>query len=227
MTTESARNWDALARAVKARRIEVGFSSQKEAADAAGFSLNTWGRLENGSGVSADTLDAAAKVLLWEPSVPAAILHGLPREASPDRGWGRVLRDLSRSRLGTSRHWGPPIPDAVPAFGQADANQELPGTHLYMQETPEVPDWVFLSVVVPIPSTVAAYLSHEDVAHAQELARTQARSFLQQIAKRARSRAQHLFSEEIRERYASGESTEEISAKLGIPPEIVNEALGQ
>lgn len=228
MTTESARNWEALARAVKARRIEVGFSSQKEAADAAGFSLNTWGRLENGTGVSIESLDAAAKALQWEPSTPAAILHGLTREASPARGhWDRVLHDLPRSGLGASRRRSPPIPLAIPAFDHLNECQELPGTHLYMQETPEVPDWVFLSVVVPIPSTVAAYLSHEDVAQAQELARTQARGFLQQIAKRSWDRAHHLFSEEIRQRHESGESTEEISAKVGLPVEAVSEVLGQ
>ncbi|MER7131324.1 helix-turn-helix domain-containing protein [Streptosporangium saharense] len=71
---ESSSRWHVLAEAVKDRRRALGIPTQKAAADLAGFSLNTWQRLESGKQISLTSLSAVAAALQWAPSYPTAIL---------------------------------------------------------------------------------------------------------------------------------------------------------
>lgn len=71
-------HWDALAKAVRDRRRELGIPTQKAAAELAGISQNTWQRLESGKPISLTSLNAVADVLGWPPSLPTAILESGP-----------------------------------------------------------------------------------------------------------------------------------------------------
>lgn len=73
---ETVQHWDVLGHAVRRRRVELGFSSQQEAADKAQVAVNTWQRLEAGGGVRMGTLAKVAYVLGWTASYPVLILEG-------------------------------------------------------------------------------------------------------------------------------------------------------
>ncbi|WP_436759363.1 helix-turn-helix domain-containing protein [Streptosporangium sp. V21-05] len=77
-------DWPALARAVRARRRELGIPTQEDAGRRAGISPNTWQRVESGTPVSPSSLVAVAGLLGWDAGRPAAILSGA--SASRPRG---------------------------------------------------------------------------------------------------------------------------------------------
>ncbi|MEU7831329.1 helix-turn-helix transcriptional regulator [Nonomuraea sp. NPDC049129] len=67
--------WQALAAAVRSRRLELGFMTQKQAAGKAGIHVNTWNAVENDKPVKAASLSAIARVLRWHPARITAILR--------------------------------------------------------------------------------------------------------------------------------------------------------
>jgi transcriptional regulator with XRE-family HTH domain len=73
----SGQDWEALSRAVRARRRELGMGTQAALAAAARVSLNTVSRLECGMSVGVATLNAVATALEWDPARPQRILLGL------------------------------------------------------------------------------------------------------------------------------------------------------
>lgn len=71
-------DWAALAALVKTHRRRLGIPTQGAAAERAGFSPNTWQRLENGKPISMRSLSIVAAVLGWDPTYPMKILeHGI------------------------------------------------------------------------------------------------------------------------------------------------------
>lgn len=78
-----AVNWPALARAIVARRIEIGHDTQKALAKASEISLRTISDLEAGErgGYTASTLAKLEKALEWPPGRIQTILDGA--EPSP------------------------------------------------------------------------------------------------------------------------------------------------
>jgi transcriptional regulator with XRE-family HTH domain len=63
------------------RRTELDYASQEELAEAAGVSLKTVGRLENGASVASATLGKVERALKWKPGSMRAVLIG--REPTP------------------------------------------------------------------------------------------------------------------------------------------------
>jgi hypothetical protein len=71
-------DWAALATLVKTHRRRLGIPTQGAAAERAGFSPNTWQRLESGKPISMRSLSIVAAVLGWYPTDPMKILeHGI------------------------------------------------------------------------------------------------------------------------------------------------------
>jgi transcriptional regulator with XRE-family HTH domain len=80
-----------LAAYVLARRLELGYKTQRELAAAMHISERTVGKAENGEVVSASTIAALDNALGWEPGSAARVLDGgLPllrgQQAAPLRG---------------------------------------------------------------------------------------------------------------------------------------------
>jgi len=74
----SGKDWNALAQAIKRRRVNLGYQRQKSLADRLPFGARLLGELENGR---RDTYDAATiaaleNALLWGPGSTEAILDG-------------------------------------------------------------------------------------------------------------------------------------------------------
>ena len=76
-----------LASYVISARIEAGYGTRKDFADAIGVTARTLGKLETAAErVSADTLARVAKGLGWTPDSPGRVLAGLePLSAAPPR----------------------------------------------------------------------------------------------------------------------------------------------
>ncbi|WP_328941591.1 hypothetical protein OG259_07910 [Streptomyces sp. NBC_00250] len=69
------RDFDALAQAVKNRRIELGYG-YKTAAKKAGIAFETWKRIETGQPVRDLSYSRAEPVLHWAPGSCVAVLEG-------------------------------------------------------------------------------------------------------------------------------------------------------
>ncbi|MFH8627822.1 hypothetical protein ACH4A8_39045 [Streptomyces vietnamensis] len=82
------RDLDALAKAVKKRRIELGLGYKKAAKDA-GIAPDTWKRIETGQPVRELSYAKADPVLQWAPGSCMAVLEGkspvpvAPSESDP------------------------------------------------------------------------------------------------------------------------------------------------
>lgn len=89
------RDWDVLGRAIKARREELGLTTQQALADAAGVTRQSVQSLESGKQRSRmpATIPAIEKSLGWEPGSAARILSG--EAASPQNGaTGRLAEGM-------------------------------------------------------------------------------------------------------------------------------------
>lgn len=213
--------WQRLARAIKARRIEMGIETQKEAAERAGVAHNTWNRLENGQGARQETLEAVARALDWPPSRPSEILYGSGQEAvAPDSRFRRFAANALEATEGASPTDAliQAYVAAVNALGVGAAFHG--GLDARFQKIEGVPEVVVLPIVVPLPAKVAARLTSEDVDAIQKSVRDRAVGLARVRNSRAKlSRMVH----RLRQR---GMTDDQIAEDLGIPPRLVADVLG-
>ncbi|MEV0616220.1 helix-turn-helix transcriptional regulator [Nonomuraea sp. NPDC050404] len=97
-TAGSDRDWPALARVVRERRIQLGIVNQRAAAARADVHVNTWNALENGKVVSMESLEAIAKALEWSTATLVAVLRGPAEDHEQRPARHRVALNLRRLR---------------------------------------------------------------------------------------------------------------------------------
>lgn len=114
-TAGTDRDWPALARVVRERRLALGIVSQRAAARHAKVHINTWNALENGKPVSMESLDAIAKVLRWSTATLVAVLRESP-ESEPPRPPVGARALCEQVIAGTEGGW---IAPEVGAFAEA------------------------------------------------------------------------------------------------------------
>jgi hypothetical protein len=117
-------NWQALALAVVARRVELGYQSREAFAAAVGLSARVMGDIEKRRRENFDqvTLARLEQALRWPPGRVDAILRG-EQQSELSRIVGRLRYDEDRRQL---PHWASRILDAyqmLPADEQARVDE--------------------------------------------------------------------------------------------------------
>lgn len=169
------RNWPRLGKAVRKRRQELDLGSQKEAADLAGVSLNTWSRLESGTPVSNETVDAAAKVLQWDISVPLTLLA-----ADNETVNAKATPAPVEAKAGIP---GPAV--RHPLAGQPEAAESITSAPSVVPISPEVS---VLLVPVPLTGDDAKELDEEDLSWVSHQVKTYGLDMITAIARTKRAK---------------------------------------
>jgi transcriptional regulator with XRE-family HTH domain len=73
---DGGRDWKNLARHVRRRRVELGYSTTRQFAGALGISFRTIGNLERGQPVGGNTLVAVERLLRWSTGAVDELLAG-------------------------------------------------------------------------------------------------------------------------------------------------------
>lgn len=99
LVAERGRDWKRLARHVRSRRMELGYATTRQLAEAVDISFRTIGNLERGVAVGPNTLTAVENVLGWTPGSALEVLAGGEPASRPSAPPERAQVDVDDDSL--------------------------------------------------------------------------------------------------------------------------------